>query len=146
MYDSLLSYKKEKSSRPLSLKVNEDGQSSEALQKAANYIKSLGESRKTESNRDKKERVRLRSQLHKLLTGAGDNDYDKDKTDPYLLYGPGLHNFLKIIRRLIVTFMVLSIVGILQIIPFRAFSGVQNQNGYGWLSNLSFASIGFPSE
>ena len=61
-----------------------------------------------------------------------------------MLYGPGLHNFLKIIRRLVVIFVVLSVVGIMQIVPFLPFAGVHDENNFGLLTNLSFAAIGFP--
>lgn len=61
-----------------------------------------------------------------------------------MIYGPGLNNFLKINSRLIGLFIVLSLLGMLQIASYRGFGGVADWKKYGWQTNLSFASIGFP--
>lgn len=61
-----------------------------------------------------------------------------------MVYGPGLQNFLKINKRLIGLFSVLSILSILQICLIRPFGGVSEWDKYGWQTNLSFASIGLP--
>lgn len=67
------------------------------------------------------------------------------KGNPFLVYGPGIHNFLKINNRLVCLFLLISVTAVIQMIVFRSFKGTDDLTGYSVISRWSFGNIGFPS-
>ena len=67
------------------------------------------------------------------------------KGNPFLVYGPGIHNFLKINNRLVCLFLLISIISAIQMLVFRSFMGTDGLDGYTMTSRWSFGNIGFPS-
>ena len=59
--------------------------------------------------------------MRAFFTGIDNREIHKNlKNDPFLFYGPGLYNYLKMILRLIIVFTVLSALACMQIILFTS--------------------------
>ena len=67
------------------------------------------------------------------------------KGNPFLVYGPGIHNFLKINNQLVCLFLLISIIAAVQMLVFRSFKGTDGLEGYTMTSRWSFGNIGYPS-
>ena len=60
-----------------------------------------------------------------------------------MVYGPGIHSFLKLNNRLVQIFAILAICALLQMIIFRSFSGLDSFQSLAATVNWSFGSMGF---
>ena len=68
-----------------------------------------------------------------------------DIDEPFLIYGPGLHNFLMTNDRLVCVFILLAFLALIQMIVFRSFDGVEGITGLAITTNWSFGDIGWPT-
>ena len=66
------------------------------------------------------------------------------KNDPFLIYGPGLHNFLRLNNRFVKIFLVMAILSCVKMVIFRSFDGLEKENGINKTANWTFGQIGFP--
>ena len=66
--------------------------------------------------------------------------------DPFLLYGPGLRNFLKLSSRLTCLFVAISIFAFFQILLFTSASDTNFQDySYFFTPYFSAGNLGFPT-
>ena len=94
----------------------------------------------------------MRNKLSSLFSDLDANSADKKihwtdqsmRDDPFIVYGPSMHNFLKLNSRLVCLFLLLALLGMLQMVIFRSFGGVSDLKGFDPVANWSFGSIGFP--
>ena len=67
--------------------------------------------------------------------------------DPFLVYGPGLQNFMKLSCRLTGLFFVLAILAAIQAFIFETYSGdhsYQDDSSFLMTPRQSFGNLGFP--
>ena len=103
-------------------------------------FKSLMTDLKEKNKNDKKEK-KLKESGHRRESKLINLNFD----EPFLMYGPGLHNFLMTNDRLICVFILFAALALIQMIVFRSFDGVQGITGFGITTDWSFGGIGFPT-
>lgn len=67
------------------------------------------------------------------------------ESDPFLVFGPTLHNFNRLNAHLVCIFLVLAILATCQMVIFRSFAGDSAFSNFETVANWSFGSIGFPT-
>ena len=130
-----------------------ESKSEVAFMKAVDLMEHLPESapkRETEVKREEKRRLEKLSVLYSDLFSTSHVKSKRElregiKENPFLVFGPGMHNFLKINNRLVCLFLFLSIFALIQMVIFRSFGGTDGLTGYSSLSRWSFGGIGFPT-
>ena len=64
--------------------------------------------------------------------------------NPFMYYGIGVHNFVKMNTRLVCIFFALAILAIVQMVIFRSYSGLDSFSSINPTANWSFGSMGYP--
>ena len=71
-------------------------------------------------------------------------DFTEAGFNPFLYYGVGVNNFVKMNSRLVLIFAVLSVFACAQMIIFRSFSGLDSFKTINPVANWSFGGMGYP--
>ena len=66
------------------------------------------------------------------------------KNDPFLIYGSGLHNFLRINNRFVYIFLVLAALSCVKMAIFRSYAVTNEISGFTKTAYWTFGSIGYP--